>query len=310
MCKSSGELQEGMSKHSNKTAQRKFLMTQKRLAVAMGVKAKDLPSGTQDRKHLDVQDILSRLGAAFDSIDWKSLQKVDPFALPTGPQFRDSKQDLEALRVSVSKNQSLGARKTELVARATKAAAEAQKQSSASEAAKTQRKKANHAKRQANGRKSNRIKRSDSDSDSEELQEDLGACEGFDKVKLCEIVALYNIKPREATENDEAWQKRIQAFPTSPWTLGVVIAKDTNIPDEDGDPCPVKDQAFWYDYGHEIFQVAIDLAQGETGTMLWTCIKRDMNSERVFLLPLHQLSAPDCWHVFTRSCILHQMKRL
>eukprot|EP00808_Paulinella_micropora_P006031 g23585.t1 len=201
LCKSSGELQEGMSKHSNKTAQRKFLMTQKRLAVAMG----------------------SRLGAAFDSIDWKSLQKVDPFALPTGPQFRDSKQDLEALR---------------LVARATKAAAEAQKQSSASEAAKTQRKKANHAKRQAKGRKSNRIKRSDSDSDSEELQEDLGACEGVDKVKLGEIVALYNIKPREATENDEAWQKRIQALPTSPWTLGVVIAKATNIPDEDGDPCP------------------------------------------------------------------------
>eukprot|EP00808_Paulinella_micropora_P021773 g41156.t1 len=285
LCKSSGELQEGMSKHSNKTAQRKFLMTQKRLAVAMGVKAKDLPSGTQDRKHLDVQDFLSRLGAAFDSIDWKSLQKVDPFALPTGPQFRDSKQDLEALR-----------------------------QSSASEAAKTQRKKAN-SKPQAKGRKSNRIKRSDSDSDSEELQEDLGACEGFDKVKLGEIVALYNIKSREATENDEAWQKRIQAFPASPWTLGVVIAKDTNIPDEDGDPCHhlklqhlgtanndllkgeygfaeeeskgewvyhvdmtlsdatkktrVKDQAFWYDYGREIFQVAIDLAQGETGTMLW-----------------------------------------
>eukprot|EP00808_Paulinella_micropora_P028865 g75480.t1 len=61
---------------------------------------------------------------------------------------------------------------------------------------------------------------------------------GFDKVKLGEIVALYNIKPREATENDEAWQKRIQAFPPSPWTLRVVIAKDTNIPDEDGDPCP------------------------------------------------------------------------
>eukprot|EP00808_Paulinella_micropora_P003838 g76995.t1 len=223
LCKSSGELQEGMSKHSNKTAQRKVLMTQKRLAVAMGVKAKDLPSGTQDRKHLDVQDFLSRLGAAFDSIDWKSLQKVDPYALPTGPQFRDSKQDLEALRSSLrAPPKPLPKPKSNL---------QHQRQPNS-------KKEANHAKRQAKGRKSNRIKRSDSDSDSEELQEDLGACEGFDKVKLGEIVALYNIKPREATENDEAWQKRIQAFPTSPWTLGVVIAKDTNIPDEDGDPCP------------------------------------------------------------------------
>eukprot|EP00808_Paulinella_micropora_P028864 g75479.t1 len=82
LCKSSGELQEGMRKHSNKTAQREFLMTQKRLAVAMGVKAKDLPSGTQDRKHLDVQDFLFRLGAAFDSIDWKSLQKWIPLLCP------------------------------------------------------------------------------------------------------------------------------------------------------------------------------------------------------------------------------------
>eukprot|EP00808_Paulinella_micropora_P008283 g78947.t1 len=217
LCKSSGELQEGMSKHSNKTAQRKFLMTQKRLAVAMGVNAKDLPSGTQDRKHLDVQDFLSRLGAAFDSIDWKSLQKVDPFALPTGPQFRDSKQDLEALRVSVSKNQSLDARKNPLRAPP---------------------KPLPKPKSNLQHQRQQKLKERKPTMQSVRQREDLGAYEGFDEGKLGEIVALYNIKPREATENDEAWQKRIKAFPTSPWTLGLVIAKDTNLPDEDGDPCP------------------------------------------------------------------------
>eukprot|EP00808_Paulinella_micropora_P003613 g41848.t1 len=133
--------------------------------------------------------------------------------------------------------------------------------------------------------------------------------EGYAAVEIGEVVAMLNIDPREPTETAEAFQKRADDYPTSAWTLGVVVAKDPKgqakpqlklqvLGTSDNDlikgqygfaeeeeqgvwvyhaGMALEDaqekltaEAGWYDYEWEVIALQVELSEGHTGSMLYS----------------------------------------
>eukprot|EP00808_Paulinella_micropora_P014603 g46484.t1 len=168
---------------------------------------KDLPKDQEDGKARPFEELCQKLGQALDATDFDALKRADSFERKTADQItlRNSTLDVEAQKVHLQATQAWQARKELLFARAEER--NKQESQNAAPAKSGKRKRDKRSRRTAR----NRRRRNSAHVDS---------------VEIGEVVAMLNIDPREPNETAEAFQKRADDYPTSAWTLGVVVAKD------------------------------------------------------------------------------------
>eukprot|EP00808_Paulinella_micropora_P005527 g24529.t1 len=272
-----------MEAKASKTAKHTFLMRQKKLAQALGIK--DLPKGQEDGKARPFEELCQKLGQALDATDFDALKRADPFERKTADQItlRNSTLDVEAQKVHLQATQAWQARKELLFARAEER--NKQESQNAAPAKSGKRKRDKRSRRTAR----NRRRRNSAHVDS--------------------VVAMLNIDPREPNETAEAFQTRADDYPTSAWTLGVVVAKDPKGQAEPqlklqvlgtSDNDLIKGQygfaeeeeqgvwvyhagmaledaqekltaeAGWYDYEWEVIALQVELSEGHTGSILYS----------------------------------------
>eukprot|EP00808_Paulinella_micropora_P013929 g70792.t1 len=315
LCKNSTDLTEQMEAKASKTAKHTFLMRQKKLAQALGIK--DLPKGQEDGKAHPFEEICQKLGQALDTTDFDALKRADPFERKTADQItlRNSALDVEAQKVHLQATQAWQARKELLFARAEDR--NKQESQNAAPAKSGKRKRDKRSRRTAR----NHRRRNSAHVDSG-VERDKPA-----KLEIGEVVAMLNIDPREPNETAEAFQTRADDYPTSAWTLGVVVAKDPKGQAEPqlklqvlgtSDNDLIKGQygfaeeeeqgvwvyhagmaledaqekltaeAGWYDYEWEVIALQVELSEGHTGSMLYSdqqvmkriCLKNEHQQSR------------------------------
>eukprot|EP00808_Paulinella_micropora_P004564 g24297.t1 len=305
LCKNGKDLTEQMESKASKTAKHTFLMRQKKLAQALGIK--DLPKGQEDGKARPFEELCQKLGQALDATDFDALKRADPFERKTADQItlRNSTLDVEAQKVHLQATQAWQARKELLFARAEER--NKQESQNAAPAKPGKRKRDKRSRRTARNCRRRSSAHVDSGSDGDVTEAPLADNEGYAAVEIGEVVAMLNIDSREPNETAEAFQKRADDYPTSAWTLGVVVAKDPKGQAEPqlklqvlgtSDNDIIKGQygfaeeeeqgvwvyhagmaledaqekltaeAGWYDYEWEVIALQIELSEGHTGSML------------------------------------------
>eukprot|EP00808_Paulinella_micropora_P026921 g54260.t1 len=213
-----------MEAKASKTAKHTFLMRQKKLAQALGIK--DLPKGQEDGKVRPFEELCQKLGQALDATDFDALKRADPFERKTADQitWRNSTLDVEAQKVHLQATQAWQARKELLFARAEER--NKQESQNAAPAKSGKRKRDKRSRRTARNRRRRNSAQVDSGSDGDVTEAPLADNEGYAAVEIGEVVAMLTIDPREPNKTAEAFQKRADDYPTSAWTLGIVVAKD------------------------------------------------------------------------------------
>eukprot|EP00808_Paulinella_micropora_P003612 g41847.t1 len=104
------DLTEQMEAKASKTAKHTFLMRQKKLAQALGIK--DLPKGQEDGKARPFEELCQKLGQALDATDFDALKRADPFERKTADQItlRNSTLDVEAQKSAFASYPSLASK--------------------------------------------------------------------------------------------------------------------------------------------------------------------------------------------------------